>query len=157
FELPKEINLKKLSVVYHGKTDISNIDVLDKKGNVYITIVEKPPVAADDEAEDDCFITTACMLTLGKTDDCEELTLLRHFRDQTLKADAAGLKLIKEYYQIAPAIVQAIAGKANKEAIYKEIYLDMLRPTMQHIAAKENQEAIQIYKNYTLKLKEIYL
>lgn len=157
YELPKEINIRKLSIVFHNKTDISAIDVLDKKGNIYLTLAEKPPVNADDEAEDDCFITTACMLTLGKTDDCEELTLLRHFRDHILKADVEGLQLIKEYYQIAPAIVQAIAGKADKEAIYKEIYLDMLRPTIQHIAEKENQEAIQIYKNYTLKLKEIYL
>lgn len=157
YELPKEINIRKLSFIFHSKADISSIDVLDKKGNIYLTIAEKPPVDADEEGEDDCFITTACVLTLGKTDDCEELTLLRHFRDHTLKADAAGLKLINEYYHIAPAIVQAIAGEENKEDIYKEIYLKMLIPTMNHITNKEDQEAIEIYRNYTLKLKEIYL
>ncbi len=159
FELPKELNVKKLSLVYHEKIDMSAIDVLDKKGSNYLTIIEKAPLspASDDDGDEDCFLTTACVSILGKADNCAELTVLRKFRDEVLKTSATGKKLIKEYYNIAPGIVKAIAVRSDKKMIYTKIYEQMILPTIKCIESDDQRGAISIYKNYTLTLKELYL
>ncbi len=157
FELPKELNVKKLSLLYHGKNDLSTIDLLDKKGNVYLTLTEKAPVnTGSDDGDDDCFITTACTATLGKPDNCEELTTLRQFRDEVLKKDDAGKQLVAEYYHIAPGIVQAINQRPDRFDVYTNIYREMLAPTLQCISIHDHVNAIRIYKDYTFKLKALY-
>ena len=50
-----------------------------------------------------CFITTVCCEYKGLADDCEELTILRKFRDTYVPK-----QLVKEYYKIAPKIVEII-------------------------------------------------
>ena len=150
FDLPKELNIKKLSFLYHP----GNIDVLDKKGNTYLTIVEK---TGQKSSGSGCFLTTACVNILGKTDDCAELTVLRKFRDEVLESSENGKKLIHDYYHIAPGIVEAIDIRDDKQIVYTDIYNHMILPTIYCIKKNDKQGAISIYKNYTLKLKEKFL
>lgn len=158
FELPKELNVKKLSFVFHDILGYCTIDVLDKKGNIYLNITEKPLIPpSDDDDYDDCFLTTACVNILGKPDDCFELTTLRKLRDKHMKTNEQGIKLIKEYYDIAPNIVQAIAVRSDRHTIYTDIYNQMILPTVHCVEKNDITGAISIYKNYTWKLKEQYL
>ena len=66
-----------------------------------------------------CYLTTACMRhRMEKFDDnCEELTILRWFRDKfVLKED------IEYYYKVAPIVVEAINSIENNNEIYHYIY-----------------------------------
>jgi len=148
-ELPKDLNIYKLNILLHE--DLKQITLLDKKNNPFITL------SISKEEEDDCFLTTACVSILGKPDNCTELSMLRKFRDEILKSSVTGKKLIKDYYEIAPQIVKAIALKKHQKEIYTEIYQQMIVPTLACINHDDHRGAISIYKNYTLKLKETYL
>lgn len=55
-----------------------------------------------------CLLTTACVRARGLGDDCIELQTLRTFRDEYVKGLPGGQEAIREYYEIAPAIVRAI-------------------------------------------------
>jgi len=57
-----------------------------------------------------CFLTTACCEYRGLPDDCEELTVLRWFRDNIVPSE-----FVKEYYRIGPAIAERV--KDNKEKL----------------------------------------
>jgi hypothetical protein len=62
-----------------------------------------------------CFLTTATCRALGKGDDCEELLAFKAFRDEWLILQEDGESLIKQYYQIAPDIVENIERMPNAE------------------------------------------
>lgn len=68
-----------------------------------------------------CFITTAVCQQEGKDDDCEELTAFRQFRDGYLSRCKDGPALIREYYEIAPAIVTMIPFCSDPDRAYGEI------------------------------------
>jgi predicted GTPase len=72
--------------------------------------------------DNNCFISTATCKTLGKPDDCYELTAFRGFRDNWLVKQTDGQTLIAEYYEIAPKIVAAINRDPQKVDIYREIW-----------------------------------
>lgn len=57
-----------------------------------------------DTTDIDCYLTTACMKHLQKDfdDNCEELTILRWFRDNFVSNDD-----VAHYYAVAPVIVEA--------------------------------------------------
>lgn len=69
-----------------------------------------------------CFLTTACVEYKGLTDDCRELNTLRNFRDTYMDKNYADN--IKEYYAIAPKIVEHINSltASEKEEVYNDIY-----------------------------------
>lgn len=75
-----------------------------------------------------CFITTAVCTYEGKPDDCAELTAFRAFRDGYLAACPDGAALIREYYDIAPAIVSMIDLCTDPAESYGEIRARWLAP-----------------------------
>lgn len=85
-----------------------------------------------------CYITTATCHRRGLPDDCEELTILRRFRDTVLLADAADRADVAEYYATAPAIVAAIDARPDADAIYDQLYDRLIRPA---VNAVENGDA----------------
>jgi len=100
-----------------------------------------------------CFITTAVCFSLGKPDDCEKLRLIRNFRDTWLREQPEGKKLIEEYYQIAPQIVEAIDKISERNEIYREIYGDYIVPCIEMIQAKHNKACLAIYQAMVYSLK----
>ena len=68
-----------------------------------------------------CYLTSALVEYLGKADDCEELTALRKFRDEYMKKTPEGAKLVEQYYEVAPKIVEAINASDKKESYYEYI------------------------------------
>jgi hypothetical protein len=81
---------------------------------------QQPAQAAASDKK--CYLTTACVTQRGLPDDCEELQLLRAFRDEVIAPLPVGPDLIKCYYSQAPGIVEAIDGHAERHAIYDQIY-----------------------------------
>jgi hypothetical protein len=82
---------------------------------------------------------------MGFPDDCRELTILRQFRDDVLKASPEGLALVDEYYRIAPALVDKINASAEKDKIYHEIYR-MILLCIHAIEGKEHNDATRLYR-----------
>lgn len=102
-----------------------------------------------------CFITTAVCMTLGKPDDCEELSTMRMFRDTWLRNQPDGPALVEEYYKIAPKIVAAINHMENRKSIFESIYGDYILPCIESAKAEEFARSKQIYIQMvdTLKLQ----
>lgn len=101
-----------------------------------------------------CFLTTACVAYKGLPDDCAELTALRRFRDTYLKSTDAGTALVKEYYEIAPAIVARIERSAKKDAIYAFIY-EEIKACIACIEAGDNEGAVKRYRDMVKKADEM--
>lgn len=146
---PDELDAKELSFQYDLTTYPATIKLKNKKGDHYQTL---ETVVLDM----DCFLTTACVGALGKPDNCMELQTLRNFRDKVLLNIDEGKELVKEYYNIAPAIVENINNTENSGDVYLGIYNNMITPVINSIGNSDYAEAINIYRNYTLDLKQKY-
>ncbi|WP_409969083.1 hypothetical protein RFF05_03780 [Bengtsoniella intestinalis] len=104
-----------------------------------------------------CYLTTACMKHQAGTfdDNCHELTILRGFRDTYLKANYPDD--IETYYEIAPAIVDAINKLPNTRSKWADIYQELVVPSVDYIEKDKLEEAYHLYKNYSLMLGKKYL
>lgn len=103
-----------------------------------------------------CYITTAVCESLGKSDDCYELTLLRNYRDGYMQSQPNGAEIIKKYYDIAPTIVKRINKKADSQNIYHQVWDEYLNPCIQCIEVDENEECMKIYTEMVEALEEKY-
>ncbi len=99
-----------------------------------------------------CFLTSACVEYLGKADDCEELTVLRVFRDSYMRKTEEGKALVKEYYEVAPKIVEAIDASPDRDKYYKYIN-QVVNHCVTLIGEKKYEETQQEYVNMVQKLK----
>lgn len=100
-----------------------------------------------------CFLTSACVDYLGKPDDCEELTTLRKFRDEYVKNLPDGEAIVKEYYAVAPAIVQKINVLENKNDYYDYIY-QTICACIKLYEFGYLEQTLVLYKEMVLKLKK---
>ena len=114
----------------------------------------KEPEKKQDE---ECVVTTACVMSRGLPDDCRELETLRHFRDTYVKSLANGESDIAEYYEKAPAIVAAVAAKTDSADIWDTVYLEMVCECVRLIENNQFSEAYVKYKNYVLALYSKYV
>jgi hypothetical protein len=91
-----------------------------------------------------CFLTTACCEHKGLPDDCEELTILRNFRDTFVPKD-----LIEEYYRIAPNICVKLQGDRDTlDKVYNAV-----RSCVEDIKANRKWSALIKYRNMVNALK----
>lgn len=90
-------------------------------------------------------------------DNCDELQTLRVLRDKRKIYDSQFCAMVEEYYQIAPQIVSAINRAPDRKKRYADIYENMVKPCV--AMAKQNREndAVRLYTDIVLKLKERYL
>ncbi|SDZ94356.1 tetratricopeptide repeat protein [Selenomonas ruminantium] len=104
-----------------------------------------------------CFITTAVCDTLGKSDDCYELTMFRDFRDNWMAVQADGEALIQEYYVIAPKIVSAINQLPNAKEIYQNIWDKSLSGCLRYIEQGNMLACKEKYVEMVQKLRKKYI
>lgn len=109
------------------------------------------------ENSSDCFLTTACVVAKNLPDDCYELETLRGFRDSYIKGLANGEEIIKEYYDIAPKIIEAIEKEPNADCIFKKRFEELVQPCVHYIEQNQNEMAYALYEKTVLKLKKKYL
>ncbi len=101
-----------------------------------------------------CFITTAVCEYLGKPDDCFELTTLRNFRDNWLALQPDGEDEIREYYELAPKIVEKLAASDEKDSLYEKIRLDYIEPCLEEILHGHNEACRERYRAMVFMLKQ---
>lgn len=111
------------------------------------------PACDSFKPQDDCFLTSACVSFMGKPDNCEELTVLRAFRDTYMKQLKNGQNYIDEYYEIAPQIVEKINSSNTKNEWYEYIYTVVVN-CVNLIRQNKNNEALNKYREMVLKLKK---
>ena len=99
-----------------------------------------------------CYISTATVLAMKKSDDCEELETLREYRDEWLKFQANGREIIEDYYTIAPRIVDAIDELDNSDEIYLQIWREHIFHILQDIRLCQYNDALGKYKVMVCKL-----
>jgi len=99
-----------------------------------------------------CFITTAAARSLGLSDDCCELNLLRSFRDSYMRATPARWQQVQLYYSIAPRIVRQIESSADPASIWRELWCDHIQPALSAIERKSPQEA---HERYAAMMSEV--
>lgn len=102
-----------------------------------------------------CFITTAVCEYFGKEDDCEELTTLRHYRDTWLRDQEDGEALIREYYECAPKIVDAMK-QSERYGEYCETFLsEYIKPCIAFIHEERFEECKELYIEMVHYAKEL--
>lgn len=93
-----------------------------------------------------CYITTAVCEHMGYEDDCEELTLLRKFRDDYMMNTGDGERMVNEYYECAPGIVGAINTMADSDRIYRGMYDKYIRPCVEMIKCEKLEDCLEHYR-----------
>jgi len=99
-----------------------------------------------------CYLTTACMkYKMEEFDDnCEELTILRWFRDNFVTKED-----IEHYYNVAPIIVREINESKNSNFVYNYIYENIVSVCVESIKNGDYQFAYHRYKSSILALEDI--
>lgn len=102
-----------------------------------------------------CFITTAVCEFFGKNDDCEELMLLREFRDDWLRKQPDGARLIADYYNSAPLIVSKLKKSRNYSLYCETLLSQFIIPCVELIRQGKNNECKERYMLMVDYAKEI--
>ena len=111
----------------------------------------------EDSKKSGCFITSACVRTMGLPDDCEALRVFREFRDNYLKSRPGGEEIIAEYYALAPQIVKAIDHSPDAGQVYSHLFADLVEPVLTLILAGQFEQAISQYRSHVERLRAAYL
>ena len=78
---------------------------------------------------------------------------MRHFRDGYLAKSDEGKKMIQEYYEIAPSIVEKIRKEENGKEIFSDIF-DDIRQTVSLIKIGDLENAATHYKEMVSIVKQ---
>tara|TARA_R110002051_G_scaffold30487_1_gene70508 strand:- start:12211 stop:12678 length:468 start_codon:yes stop_codon:yes gene_type:complete len=100
----------------------------------------RPSKSSSESGKKGCFLTTAACELRGLADDCDELTTLRHFRDEVLLFSREGRTLVEEYYNEAPSLVPFIKDGEENKRVWHDI-----QETVAHIERGHHTEAIASY------------
>ena len=94
---------------------------------------------------------------MGLPDDCEELKVLRDFRDSWIRRQSGGESVIEEYYEHAPGIVNAIDRRSDAAEIYGGIYRDLVRPCVDLIQRDRPHDCFQLYRNFFIAARKEFM
>lgn len=115
----------------------------------------RDPLDGGFSSDDGCFVTTACVKSRGLPDDCEELTVLRSFRDTWVKDRPGGGEDIRRYYAEAPGIVSRINARKDAGRLWDTVYEEMVLPCVEMIRNGDREGAYRLYRDWTLRLAEM--
>lgn len=104
-----------------------------------------------------CYITTAVCEMQDKTDNCYELEMLRSYRDEYLIFQPEGEQVVREYYDIAPTIVNRINKSGKAKEIYGNIYETYIIPCLSLIEEGKPEECQSVYVEMVRTLQKEYL
>jgi len=100
-----------------------------------------------------CFLTTACVEVMGLNDECWVLTLARSFRDSYMSATKDRAQEIKDYYEYAPKIVEAINRREDSERIWKRLFWQDVVPFAIEVGTENLESSHELYKKMILRAK----
>lgn len=115
-----------------------------------------PASREEDESgsNEGCFLSSACVHARNLPDDCEELTVLRSFRDSYVKMLPGGMEEVELYYRSAPAVVRQILRSDDPEMQWERIYNELVQPCVEDIKSRRYDEAYLRYKQFFLSLED---
>jgi len=93
-----------------------------------------------------CFITTAACDVVGLQDDCFELKMLRIFRDTYLAKTELGEVEIKQYYTLAPMVLNAMKKSDSAKSEFLKLYWLSIVPSVIFTCLGLNQITHWLYK-----------
>lgn len=137
---------------FEGRWNLPKDPDLAERCFLYAAIYGLEPKNQDEETGG-CFITSAVCKSLKKTDDCYELTAFREFRDKWLVNQIDGRRLIKEYYEVAPKIVESIDNTKGCDDIYQDIWDRYLYQCLNYIEKGEYKLCKNLYYKMVGDLK----
>lgn len=114
-------------------------------------------VKEDSDDKSSCFLTTACIRAKNLPNNCYELNLLRGFRDKYVMFLPDGPELVREYYDMAPRIVDEIEKEDERDRVYESLFNNLVKKTINSIERGRFEEALRIYKEKVEELKCEYL
>lgn len=155
-KLGSERAVKKLDIVKNQLEKEKRKQDKYYKGDDYSSSYEHVSTSSELCIPDPCFITTAVCKSLNKPDDCEELTLLRNYREEILSKTLEGKILINEYYQIAPIIISYIEQEKESANIYYDIYSNCISPIYKLLLKKDYSTALLNYCELVKNLADKY-
>ncbi len=98
------------------------------------------------------FICSAACVALSKSLECDELEVLKKFREQEKRTNLYAVQLLKEYNIVGPKIVDLINNSPNKINIYQWIWTDYIVKTYLLVKESRYDEAVDLYVNLVVKL-----
>lgn len=106
----------------------------------------------------ECFITTACAEARGLPDDCEQLRLLRLFREGYVRDLPDGAEVLAEYDEKAPRIVAAIGAlpPSVAEAVWEWVF-EQIEVAVTHIRQWRFDSAYRLYAEACMELEALLL
>lgn len=104
-----------------------------------------------------CFVTTAVCQGLQKPQNCREIVLMKHYRDDYLANLEDGDAVIREYYDIAPTIVKRIAREAFPEDKYRYLWNTYISKCVSFVENGEKERCRNLYETMMSELKEEYM
>jgi len=152
----KNCNFKNATVSSFVSCDLTGSDFRGAKFTQEFTFLDCNLANAQGFKKKGCYLTTACVEAMQLPDDCHELQTLRNFRDGYVSGTLAGRELIKEYYNIAPRIIEAVNSTGNGPGIFMNLYSE-ISEIVSLIDKNKPAEAYQSYCDMTLRLKKKYL
>jgi hypothetical protein len=96
------------------------------------------------------------MLSRGLPDDCEELTILRKFRDEYVSLQPNGEELVNFYYFYSPRIVTQLNHHRHSRRLYDQLYL-VIRYCVNLIKKGELHKAMEAYIEMCLVLQKKFV
>jgi len=100
------------------------------------------------------FVTTAICDILGKDDKCFELETLRKFRDNELLSNRELKKLVFEYYEISPELVNKIINHEDKYHFAQNLLNEHINIIIQTINQGDKFLAIKLYQEMLVTIEE---
>lgn len=130
-----DTNQQALDFMNSGVGTLSAMNMFNQASATNRAAAFKPPKAGGG-----CFITTAICEARCLPDDCEELQILREFRDTYMMATCRGRNLVRQYYERAPQI----AARLSYEQCEK-LRREYLEPAITFIVVGDTQSAEVMY------------
>lgn len=104
-----------------------------------------------------CYVTTAVCENLKQPADCRELRLLKEYRDGYLMQTKEGEELVYAYYDIAPTIVKRIEKSDNRDAKYRLLWEQYIKPCVAMIENGQNEACRDKYVDMVTNLRHEYI
>jgi len=98
-----------------------------------------------------CLITLTCVMVMGLSDNCEELTILRKFRRDHLVGTPTGNTILQEYKETSSKIIDWVEIKDNRANLYSDLFQRLVRGSIHLIKSGKTDDAIN---NYLTIVKE---
>ena len=110
----------------------------------------------DKSSSSTCYLTTMLCDILKLPDNNPFLNTMRDFRNNVLQKDKKYKKLLVEYDIIGPLVARNLNNDPLNKQISATIFYSYIKPITKLIKNKNENEAVNLYKEMTNKLKLFY-